>query len=318
MTLPPSDHFNGKTFFNPGHKAHASLSDVLRWKSSSRPKPWPKSVPVNVRPAPPAPSGPGVSATWIGHSTFLIRSAAATLITDPIFSDRASPVSWAGPKRAVAPGVDFERLPKVDLVLLSHDHNDHCDMPTLRRLAARDQPVIACPLGHRPLLSSAGFSRIVEGDWWQSMVTVPGVETTLLPSRHWSRRRPYETNTRLWGGFMLRLGGRTVYFAGDSGYDGALFKEIGRRCEAPDLSLIPIGAYEPQWFMRAAHMNPEEAVSVHRDVRSRRSLAMHWGTFQLTDEARLEPVEALATALSTSGLDPGAFTAMDPGDTLVV
>lgn len=310
MTFPPSDHFNGKTFFNPGGPSGRGLGDLLKWKMSGHPVPWTERVPIVPRPVPAAPTGDGVVATWVGHATFVLRTVSATILTDPMFSERASPLSWLGPRRAAAPGVAFEALPKVDLVLLSHDHFDHCDLPTLRRLARRDDPLVVSPLGHRPLLAAAGFSRIAELDWWDGRACGPGTEVTLVPARHWSRRRPFGTNTRLWGGFMIRSGGRLVYFAGDSGYDEALFSDIGRRCGPPDLALIPIGAYEPRWFMKDAHMNPAEAVRVHREVGARRSLAMHWGTFQLTDEGREEPVRALEAVL-----EPGDdFRALSPGD----
>jgi len=310
MTLAPSDHFNGKTFFNPGEASGRGLRDLLKWKLSAHPVPWPRSIDVVPQPVPPAPESDGVVATWVGHSTFVLRTRSAAVITDPIFSDTAGPLPGLGPRRAMAPGVGFDSVPRVDLVLLSHDHYDHCDLPTLRRLARRDDPLVVSPLGHRTLLAGAGFSRIVELDWWGSHPCGPGTDVTLVPARHWSRRLPFGTNKRLWGGFMLRSGGRLVYFAGDSGYQEGLFPEVGRRCGVPDLALIPIGAYEPRWFMSDAHMNPAEAVRVHREVGARRSLAMHWGTFQLTDEGREEPVRALEAARGESD----NFVALAPGE----
>jgi len=318
MRLPPSDHFNGKTFFNPGERPDRGWIDLLRWKLTSRAEPWPRRVEVESGPLPPAPSPEGVVATWVGQSTVILRTASATVLTDPIFSERASPLSWAGPRRAAPPAVAFDAVPRVDLVLLSHDHFDHCDLPTLRRLARRDDPLALAPLGHRPLLAGAGLSRIVELDWWQDHACAPGLEATLVPARHWSRRRPFGTNRRLWGGFMIRAGGRLVYFAGDSGYDGGLFAGIGRRCGPPDLALLPIGAYEPRWFMGPAHMNPAEAVRAHIDLGARRSLGVHWGTFQLTDEGREEPVRALAEARERAGLGPEAFAAPPLGASVAV
>jgi L-ascorbate metabolism protein UlaG (beta-lactamase superfamily) len=310
MTLAPSDHFNGKTFFNPGEASDRGLLDLIKWKMTSRAAPWPERVEVTPRPLPPAPTSEGVDATWVGQSTFVLRTDSATILTDPVFSERAGPLSWIGPRRVTAPGVEFDSLPRVDIVLLSHDHYDHCDLPTLRRLALRDNPLVVSPLGHRSLLEGAGLRRIVELDWWETH-SCAGAEVTLVPAHHWSRRRPFGTNTRLWGGFMLRAGGRLVYFAGDSGYQNGLFAEIARRCGQPDLALIPIGAYEPRWFMSAAHMDPAEAVLVHREVGARRSIAMHWGTFQLTDEAREEPVRRLEAALG-GAVD---FAALPPGGT---
>jgi L-ascorbate metabolism protein UlaG (beta-lactamase superfamily) len=313
MTFPPSDHFNGKTFFNPGDESGRGLLDLVRWKTTSRAAPWPAHVEVERGPLPPAPEADGVAATWVGQSTFVLRTRSLTILTDPVFSDVAGPVSWLGPRRVAPPGVDFEAIPRVDLVLLSHDHYDHCDLPTLRRLARRDDPLVISPLGHRELLAGAGLRRTVELDWWETDTALPGCSVTLVPARHWSRRRPFGTNSRLWAGFMVKVGGRLVYFAGDSGYQEGLFTEIGRRCGHPDLALIPIGAYEPRWFMKDAHMNPAEAVRVHREVGARRSVAMHWGTFQLTDEGREEPVMALDAA---RGAD--AFEVLPLGASLAI
>jgi L-ascorbate metabolism protein UlaG (beta-lactamase superfamily) len=318
MTLPPSDHFNGKTFFNPGEKSDRGLLDLVRWKLTARPKPWPERVEVSPRPLPPPPASAGVSATWVGQSTVVLRTASATVLTDPVFSDRASPFPWAGPRRVAPPAVDFSEIPGVDAVLLSHDHFDHCDLPTLRRLARRDAPLVIAPLGHRALLAAAGLRRVVELDWWQTHACAPGLEAMLVPALHWSRRRPFGSNLSLWGGFMLRAGGRLVYFAGDSGYDERMFVEIGRRCGAPDLALLPIGAYEPRWFMRAAHMDPAEAVRAHRDVGARRSMAIHWGTFHLTDEGYDEPVRALEAARAHAGLKADDFGAPPLGASVAV
>jgi L-ascorbate metabolism protein UlaG (beta-lactamase superfamily) len=318
MTPPGSDHFNGKTFFNPGRRVERSLLEVLRWQLTSRPARWPDWVEIASRPPPPAPNDGRVTATWINQSTFLLQTASHTLLTDPVFSERASPVSWAGPRRVHAPGVPFAALPKIDHVLLSHDHYDHCDLPSLQRLARGHQPLFIAPLGHRSLLTQAGATRIVELDWWESHVLAPNLTVTLTPARHWTRRRPGGTNQRLWGGFYLRTAERRVWFAGDSGYDETLFRDIGRRCGAPDLALIPIGSYEPRWFMSTAHMNPDEAVRVHRDTGARRSLAMHWGSFQLTDEGREAPVRALELARSAAGLDASEFHVPAPGESVIV
>jgi hypothetical protein len=166
MTPPGSDHFNGKTFFNPGPRADRGLLEVLRWKFSSKPERWPDWV--ELTPPPPAPAGGGVTATWVNHSTFLLQTPHGNLLTDPVFSDRVSPVSWAGPRRVHAPGVAYSALPRIDAVLLSHDHYDHCDAPSLRQLARDHQPWFIAPLGHHALLTGIGAKRIVELDWWQT------------------------------------------------------------------------------------------------------------------------------------------------------
>jgi len=316
MTPPLSDHFNGKTFFGPEH-VDRSWRDVLRWRRTSRPAAWPASVPLAPQPPPPAPQGDAFVATWIGHATFLLQTTRGNILTDPQFSPCCGPFGRFGPRRVHPPGLAPAALPRIDVVLLSHDHYDHCDLPSLRALRRTHDPVALTPLANGPLLARAGFrpEQIVELDWWQTRRAVAGgVDVTVTPSRHWSNRLSGARNARLWGGFFLRNGARTCWFAGDTGYDAALFPEIRRRLGAPDLALIPIGAYEPRWFMAPMHCNPEEAVRIHRDVGARRSLAMHWGTWQLTDEARDEPVRALAAARAAAGVAADDFAVLTPGE----
>ena len=319
MSFPTSDHFDGRRFFNPGAPADRGVRDLLRWKLTSKPSRWPERMEVRPSRPPPPPAGEGMVATWIGHSSFLIQTARGNLLTDPVYSERAGPFSWAGPRRAIAPGIAWEDLPKIDAVLLSHDHYDHCDLPTLRRVARRWNAAVIVPLGHAGLLRKAGAAGpVFELDWWETHSFGPGMSVTLVPARHWTRRRPGDTNRRLWGGFMIRAGNRLGYFAGDSGYDKALFPEIASRCGRPDLAMIPIGAYEPRWFMKDAHMNPAEAVRVHRDVGATLSVAMHWGTFQLTDEGRDDPARELALAMTEQAVPEGEFLVLQPGCSVVV
>ncbi|MBI5771510.1 MAG: MBL fold metallo-hydrolase [Verrucomicrobia bacterium] len=318
MTPPPSDHFNGKTFFYPGARIAGRFQDFLRWRLSHRPTPWPRRIELTPQPPPPAPRGDEIVATWIGHATWLLQTAQGNFLTDPQFSPCAGPLGRLGPPRVHAPGVAFAALPRIDVVLLSHDHYDHCDLPSLRRLARTHDPVFVAPLRHGDLLLRAGARRIVELDWWQAHARERGAGIAFVPSKHWANRLTTPRNHRLWGGFVLTLGQRRIWFAGDSGYDGDLFREIGRRHGPVDLALIPIGAYEPRWFMAPMHLNPAEAVAAHRDTRARRSLAMHWGTFQLTDEGREEPVQALATARAAAGLAADEFAAIEPGASVVV
>jgi L-ascorbate metabolism protein UlaG (beta-lactamase superfamily) len=317
MSFPRSDHCNGKTFFNPGHPPPRGAWDVLRWKLSSRAARWPDWVEVNPQRPPPAPAS-GVVATWINHATFLLQTPQGNFLTDPVWSERVSPVTWAGPRRTHAPGVAFEDLPRIDCVLLSHDHYDHCDAPTLRRLAQTHAPVVIAPLGHRPLLAAIGVTRLVELDWWQTHAWSPELAITATPALHWSRRQIGGTNERLWGGFGLHGPDWRAFFAGDSGYEQKLFQEIGRRLGPPDLALLPIGAYAPRWFMRPVHMDGAEAVQAHRDLGARRSVAMHWGTWQLTDEPREEPPHRLNEARLAAGLPAEAFVVLAPGESIAV
>ena len=294
----------------------------MKWRLTRRPVPWPKSVPVGPAFLPEAPSS-GAAITWIGHSTFLIRTSGATWLTDPVFSERIGPLRGFGPRRVVSPSLALEALPPIDGILISHDHYDHCDLPSLRSLARRplaSQTLTAVtPLNYASLLRPyRDAGKQVELDWWESWNGPGDSVVQLVPARHWCRRRIWGTNERLWGGYYLRAGGRSIYFAGDSGFDERLFEEIAGRCGPPDAAIIPIGAYEPRWFMREAHMNPAEAVKAHGLLGSRLSIAMHWGTFPLTDEAREDPPLALAAALAGAGVPAGAFQVLPFGGSVAI
>ena len=266
------------------------------------------------------PRGDEIVATWIGHASFLIQSTRGNFLIDPVFGERASPVTWAGPRRAMPPGLTLDALPRIDAVLVSHDHYDHCDVATLRTLAHRHDAVFVAPLRHHDLLASAGARRVVELDWWQTHA-LGEITVMLTPSKHWSNRLGTPRNHRLWGGFYLTFGGgslRRVWFVGDTGYDAAIFRAIAHRCGSPDLALIPIGAYEPRWFMAPMHVNPAEAVQIHCDVGARLSVGMHWGTFQLTDEGRDDPLSALTAARVSAGLRPEDFRIVAPGGSVLI
>jgi L-ascorbate metabolism protein UlaG (beta-lactamase superfamily) len=319
MTLPTSDHFNGKTFFQDHHATAIRRRDFWRWRLTTRSTPWPRTI--ALAPQPPAPEAKldDVVVTWIGHASFLVRTTRLNFLIDPVFSERASPVTWAGPQRAHPPGTALADLPPIDVVLLSHDHYDHFDLATVSALSARHDPLFITPLRHADLLAKARAPRSAELDWWQShaLADRDRVSFTLTPSKHWSNRFGTPRNHRLWGGFMITVGPKRIWFVGDSGYDAALFRRVRERCGPPDLALIPIGAYEPRWFMAPMHMNPEEAVRTHRDIGARRSIAMHWGTFQLTDEGRDDPVHALQRARRDAGLPADDFVVLAPGESLV-
>ncbi len=317
MSLPPSDHFNGKTFFNRDH-VNRSLAEIWRWKRTSRPLPWPKHVALTPHPAPPAPRDDEIVITWIGHATFLLQTTRGNFLTDPQFSARCGPFGLLGPKRVQPPALALGALPRIDAILLSHDHYDHCDLASLRALGRRDQPQVITGLGMRPLVARAGLTTVHELDWWQAYRFSGDTTVTFTPARHWSNRLSAPRNSRLWGGFCLRVGRTQGWFAGDTGYDADLFHQIRQRLGAPDVAMIPIGAYEPRWFMAAQHCNPEEAVRIHREVGAKLSLAMHWGTWQLTDEARDDPPLALNVARQSQGIPGDEFRAVDAGASVVV
>lgn len=265
---------------------------------TERGTPWPANV--LVTPQQPSPLGDAAAVvTFIGHATFLIQTPAGNLITDPIYSDIAGPLNLAGPRRSRAPGVRFEDLPPIATILLSHNHYDHCDISTLRMLRKRFNPSVGTPLGNARMARKAGLTKIEEIDWWQTS-TLAGLPVTLTPSQHFSARTPFDRNRALWGGFMIQVADKRIYFAGDSGY-GDFFREVRRRLGAIDLALLPIGAYEPRWFMQPIHMNPAEAVQAHLDLESPRSIGMHFGTFRMTSEGIDAPLIALDEARRAKG-----------------
>jgi L-ascorbate metabolism protein UlaG (beta-lactamase superfamily) len=263
---------------------------------------------------PPALDGSAAVVTFIGHASFLIQTPHGHLLTDPVYSERASPLSFVGPRRVRQPAVRLDDLPAISLILLSHNHYDHCDLHTLRSISARWHPHVVTPLGNGRLLKKAGFAGCEELDWWQSATRVP-LPVTLTPAQHFSARTPFDRNRALWGGFVCRVGERRIFFAGDSGYGGH-FRAIRERCGPIHLSLLPIGAYEPRWFMRDIHMNPAEAVQAHVDLDSARSIGMHFGTFQLTPEGFDEPVRELEAARRARGVADSAFVTLEPGASL--
>jgi len=313
---PPSDHFDGVRFFNPGQPStDRGLRDMLRWKLAGGAARWPESVPV--APARPAPRVDGIRITAVGHAATLIQAGGANVLTDPVWSARASPFRFAGPKRVTAPGIDFDALPPIDAVVLSHAHYDHLDVATLRRLQATHAPLFAMPLGtDRVVRDAVPDARCVVGDWWDRLALADGVATTLTPANHWANRWPSDARMMLWSGHWLDTRAGSVWFAGDTGYgDGRVFTDIRQQLGAPDAALIPIGAYEPRWFMAAQHVDPAEAVRIFGDVGAGWAVGIHWGTFQLTDEPREAPREGLAAALAAAGIAAERFVAAVPGGT---
>ena len=312
-----SDHCDGRLFFNPGLSKVPNWRQVLRWKFSSRPARWPKKIVLQRYLRPPIAAG-AVRVTWINHATLLLETPQGNFLTDPVFSPCCGPFGRIGPKRVHPPGVPLHELPEIHFVLLSHDHYDHCDLPSLRLLAQAHDPIAITPLGNRDLLARAGLSRIGELDWWQNYSREPNLTITVTPSQHWSNRLSKPRYGRLWGGFFIEAGDYRLYFASDTGYHPSLFTGIGKKLGQPDLAMIPIGAYEPRWFMCDQHCNPAEAVQIHCDLRARTSVAMHWGTFQLTDEGRDEPPRALQAALVDAHLTPNDFRVLEPGEHMLV
>lgn len=314
--LQVSDHWNGRAFHNIHDRTEKTLLDAWRWRRTSKPLPWPAWIADPAQPPPPRVPAGRISATFIGHASFLIQLGGCCVLIDPVWSPRASPLRFAGPKRIRAPGQVLEALPGVDVLLVSHNHYDHMDFATLRLVRRHWTPPTVTGLGNARHLAKAGIRDAAELDWWHS-TEVAGLRITYVPAQHFSARTPFDRNRSLWGGFVIQApGGETVYFAGDSGWCPH-FAEIARAFPRIDLALLPIGAYAPRWFMRTQHMDPGEAVAAHRALGARRSIGMHFGTFfGLTDEALDEPERWLGEAAAAAGLGPGEFTTLPFGATL--
>jgi L-ascorbate metabolism protein UlaG (beta-lactamase superfamily) len=285
---PFPKHFDGKRFFNPqalgSRPGTRGFLDLLRWKLTSRPEPSPRFV-SDVEPSQP-PAGVEANAlrvTLVNHSTVLLQQGGVNMLTDPIWSQRASPLTSIGPRRHREPGVRWQHLPRIDIVLISHNHYDHLDLATLRLLAGRAQSQFIVPSGVARLLRSQNIGPVHELEWGERL-PLPHVTIHSVPALHFSARGIFDRNRTLWCGYVIEAEDRIVYFAGDTGF-GAHFASIRERFGAPRLALLPIGAYEPRWFMSPVHMAPDEAVRAHQILAARTSIAIHHGTFQLADDA---------------------------------
>jgi N-acyl-phosphatidylethanolamine-hydrolysing phospholipase D len=335
--VPPSPHHNPTGGFrNPWPDAEpAAAGDVARWQADRwrnprvpNPPPghFPRSTPAFVAPRAAADQ---VTVTWVGHSTVLLQIGGLNVLTDPTWSNRASPLWFVGPRRLAPPAIDFDALPPIDVVLQSHNHYDHLDSRTVRRIARRHPDATwYAPLGLAPTLRRWGVRAVVERDWWQSAEQRPlsgssSAATTIgaAPAQHFSARGLRDRNRTLWCGWTIEAGGRRVYFAGDTGLHPE-FGEIAERYGPFDLVMLPIGAYEPRWFMRRVHMNPEDTIEAYRalsgpyaDVPSPTMLAIHWGTFRLTDEAAQEPPERVARLWKDAGLSNDKLWVLRHGET---
>ncbi|MBB3884077.1 MBL fold metallo-hydrolase [Acetobacter oeni] len=352
LAFPVSDHCDGEHFANPPlpstwqpalrppawpdepaagstpaprRKRGIRPVMMLRWMISMAREQRKQIIDPTPAGDPHAPLDPGtVSVTMIGHCTFLLRlrqtdGSVLTILTDPIFSERCSPFSFFGPKRLRAPGRLWKDLPKVDLLLISHCHYDHLDLPSLRAIARRDNPVVVTPLNNADILRKAGLTRVAEADWWQP-TRMGNTEIICTPARHFAQRTPWDASKRLWGGFMIRVpqpGNApplSVFFAGDSAH-GPHWQTIHDRLGPPDLAMLPIGAYAPRSFLKAVHADPVEAVAAFQALNARRALPMHYGVFPLSGEPPGEPERCLAETAAWAGLAPDAFAPMAFGET---
>lgn len=314
---PASDHFDGKVFFNPT-LPQGSASNMWKglsmWFMQEKPE-WPKNLQNGGTPQLTLPlEKHQVALTFINHASFLIQLPGLNILTDPVWSKRVSPFSFIGPARAREPGIAFETLPKIDVVLISHNHYDHMDRVTLLRLEKQFSPKFLVALGDAARARSWGLKNVQELDWWENTAVAPTTVITFAPTQHFSSRGLFDRNHSLWGSYMIEHHGKRIYFGGDAGYS-AHYKTIQQRLGDVSVALLPIGAYEPRWFMKNMHVNPTEAVEAHKDLRAKHSIGMHFGTFQLSSEQYDQPAKDLATATAAAGLPSKAFITIDEGST---
>jgi L-ascorbate metabolism protein UlaG (beta-lactamase superfamily) len=317
---PVSDHFDGERFFDPAGVPPRSRRDLLRWFVERRWRGtkarWPSRAPSPFADRPPARVEDAVwRVCFVGHASLLVQTAGINMLLDPVWSKRASPFRYMGPKRVNDPGIAFSDLPPIDVILVSHGHYDHLDLATLSQLAAAHRPRVITPLGNDTIMRNHDPTIAAESyDWDERVELAPGVAVTPVPTRHWSARNLSDRNMSLWASFVIEGPGGSVYFVGDSGYgDGRYFRRVRERHGSLRLAILPIGAYEPRWFMREQHMNPAESVQAFIDCGAEFALGHHFGTFQLTDESIDAPLVALTDALNVAEIPAERFRTLRPG-----
>lgn len=321
---PVSDHYDGQRFANPGggqaeHIPPGAIGFQRIWRSltGGRPPGWPDSIPVRQTRPPVRVAGGGMRVTSIGHASVLIQTQGLNILTDPIWSDIAGPWNRVGPRRVRAPGVRLADLPKIDLILVSHNHYDHMDLPTLERLWARDRPLIVTSLGNDSILKDRGIAAVAR-DWGGTVAVKPGVSVIVERVHHWGSRWMADRNRALWSGFTITLPGGNVFFAGDTGWGDGSWPRDAARHGPFRLAILPIGAYHPREIFGRSHIDPAQAVSIFQTLDARQGLGIHWGTFQLTDEAADQPPAELAARLNDAAIAADLFVALHPGEGMSV
>ncbi len=318
---PVSDHFDGTRFFIPGGANPGNLRDLLKWQFREKRHKWPKNYPSPHHGAKPEQrvEGDRLSVTMIGHASLLIQVCGLNILTDPVWSQRVSPVQFAGPKRVNPPGVHLEELPPIDIILVTHNHYDHMDAATLKLLSRRHDPLIVTPLGNDTIMQKfLPRGRFETMDWGESIDT-HGIRIHAEPCHHWSARGTNDRRMALWAAFVFETPAGKIFHVGDTGFhDGSHYRAIAEKHGELRLAILPIGAYEPRWFMKGQHQSPEEAVAGLKLCGAKTAIGHHWGTFQLTNEAIHHPVDHLAQALEKEGINSNQFRALLPGENLDV
>ncbi len=311
-----SDHFNGRKFINPTLEKpfSPSIGDIYRMMREGRPN-WPEKIENTAVPQLNETLENGDFAlTFINHATFLIQTEELNILTDPVWAESASPVSWFGPKRVRKPGVAMDSLPKIDVILISHNHYDHLDKKTLKELEKRFSPLVLVPVGDKKLVESFGVKNVQEFDWWENVKINPNTIITFTPQQHSSARTLFDRDKSLWGSYYIQTHGRSIYFGGDGGYS-THFADIKERLGSPEIAMLGIGAYKPDFFMKAIHTSPAEAIKAHLDLGAIQSIGMHFGTFQLASEGFEQPLEDLKTAKEKNNLSDDGFIVLHAGET---
>jgi L-ascorbate metabolism protein UlaG (beta-lactamase superfamily) len=315
---PVSDHFDGTRFFNPNGVEPGGLSALLKWQFWESRSKWPESLESPFPRSRPAAriDGDALRVTMVGHATFLIQVAGLNILTDPVWSKRASPLSFLGPKRVVEPGIQLEDLPAIDIVLVTHNHYDHLDIASLRKLHQAHAPHVITPLGNDAIIRKASpSSKITVMDWGDSVDLPNGVVVDAEPCHHWSARGMGDRRMALWAAFVLTTPAGKIYHVGDTGFhDGINYRAVAEKHGRFRLANLPFGAYEPRWFMKGQHQNPEEAVKGMQLCNAEHVAGHHWRTFQLTNEAIEAPKEALHRALDQAGIARERFRPMHAGE----
>jgi L-ascorbate metabolism protein UlaG (beta-lactamase superfamily) len=314
---PPSDHFDGVTFFNPEGSQPKGFGEFLRWQFGRERTPWPDHYPSPFAPAEPEERLPedALRLTMVGHATLLIQTGGLNILTDPVWSDRASPLSFAGPRRVNEPGIPFTSLPPIDLVLVSHNHYDHLDVATLADLKAAHDPLVITPLGNDTIIQSDVPAMRCTAHDWGDVVDHGKVRIHLEPCHHWSARGFRDRRMALWAAFVIESAAGRTLLVSDTGYnEGRDYRRAATKHGSFRCAILPVGAYEPRWFMKPQHQNPAEAVQGMADCNAAYAAGHHWGTFQLTDEGIEAPLHALEAALDQRGVARERFRPLRPGE----
>ncbi len=315
---PISDHFDGKKFTNPTGVRAKGLAEVFQWMMNRKRGVWKEDLTAAYGVRPLAREKETIRITFVNHSTFLIQVDGLNILTDPIWSKRTSPFSWAGPKRMRPPGIRFEDLPRIDVVLLSHNHYDHLDMPTMRMIFGGHHPRIVTSLGVKAFLDQERIAGATDLDWWQELKLSDAMTVQSVPAQHFSGRGSLDRDATLWCGYVLKTSKGNIYFAGDTGYNDQTFNQIGERFGSMRVSLLPIGAYKPTWFMSPIHVSPEQSILIHKEVNSQLSIGTHFGTFPLADDSSDDPKNDLELALKNSNVSPDSFKTLKEGEVLII